>query len=265
MKFLVVAKVKEDAISLCERINGLFKDIGFYTVVGEEIANASFPLDCEGALIFTDDLPIEMVYDIAGRFLHGLSLFLTRRDKLVIDTTKIHMGYILHMPFNDEELLEAIQIVYFVAKGSFRHVYARMFGRFELLVDGKPVHFSNRKAKELLALCIDHRGGEVSIEEATDKLWEDRAYDQQVKNLYRKAVMSLHATLKEAGAEGLLINGRGYCCVDTKAFSCDYYSFLAGGSDGMKAYVHQRTYLFDYSWAEETRSICEELYMKLEK
>ena len=265
MKFLVVANAKEDAVSLCKRINGLFKDIGLYTLTGEEISKASFPLDCEGALIFTDDLPIETVYNIAGRFLHGMSLFLTRRDKLVIDTTKIHMGYILRMPFNDDELLQAIQIVYFVAKSSFRRVYARMFGRFELLVDGKPVHFSNRKAKELLALCIDHRGGEVSIEEATDKLWEDRAYDQQVKNLYRKAVMSLHATLKGSGAEGVLVNGRGYCRVDTKMFTCDYYSFLAGGSDGMKAYEQMHTYLFDYSWAEETRSICEEIYIKLSK
>lgn len=265
MKFLVAAKAKEDALSICQRINGLFKDIGLHTMIGDEIYTASFPSDCECALIFTDDLPIETVYDIAGRFMHGMSLFLTHSDKLVIDTKKIHMGYILHMPFNNEELLLAIQIVYFVAKSSFRHINARMFGRFELVVDGKTVHFSNRKAKELLALCIDHQGGEVSIEEATDKLWEDRAYDQQVKNLYRKAVMSLHATLKEAGAEGLLINGRGYCCVDTKMFTCDYYSFLAGGSDGMKAYVQNRTYLFDYSWAEEARTNCEELYMKLAK
>ena len=141
----------------------------------------------------------------------------------------------------------------------------RCFGRFELLKDEHPIHFANRKAKELLALCIDHRGGEVSIEEATDKLWENRAYDQQVKNLYRKAVMSLHATLESAGITDLLINGRGYCRVDTTMFSCDYYNFLVGGRDGMKAYDQARTYLFDYSWAEETRDICENIFMNIKK
>ena len=265
MKFLVVAKAKEDALSICQRINGLFKDIGLHTVIGDEIYTASFPSDCKCALIFTDDLPIETVYDIAGRFTNGMSLFLTRSDRLEIDTKKIHMGYILHIPFNDDELLLAIQIVFFVAKSSFRHIYARMFGRFELLVDGNPVHFPNRKAKELLALCIDHQGGEVSIEEATDKLWENREYDQKVKNLYRKAVMTLHSTLQEAGIEGLLVNGRGYCRVDTTMFTCDYYSFLAGGKDGIKEYSQMRTYLFDYSWAEETRGICENIYLRLMK
>ena len=265
MKFLVVAKAEKDALSLCERIKKAYQDIELVPVTGEEITLSSLPLDCDSGFDYTDGFSIETVYGITGLFPRRMVVFMTREDKLLVDTKKIHMGYILRIPFNDEELTLAIQIVYFVSRSSFRHVYAKMFGRFELLVDGNPVHFPNRKSKELLALCIDHRGGEVSIEEATDKLWEDRAYDQQVKNLYRKAVMALHAALEEAGVEGLLINGRGYCRVDTTMFSCDYYSFLVGGDEGIKAYCQVRTYLFDYSWAEETRDICENIYAKLLK
>ncbi len=44
-------------------------------------------------------------------------------------------------------------------------------------MDGNLVKFRNAKAKELLALCVDHRGGEVTMEEAIDKLWEDRDCD----------------------------------------------------------------------------------------
>ncbi len=265
MKFLVVAKAEKDALSLCERVHTIFQDIEPVTVTGEDVNLSALPVDCDAGFVFTDDIDKNIIYGITGLFSGRMVVFLTHDDHLIVDTKKIHMGYILRIPFTDEELQLAIQIVYFVSRSSFRHVYAKMFGRFELLKDEHPIHFANRKAKELLALCIDHRGGEVSIEEATDKLWENRAYDQQVKNLYRKAVMSLHATLESAGITDLLINGRGYCRVDTTMFSCDYYNFLVGGRDGMKAYDQARTYLFDYSWAEETRDICENIFMNIKK
>ena len=265
MKFLVVAKAEKDALSLCERIRAVFQEIDFVIVAGEEVKLASLPTDCDAGFVFTDDIDKNIIYAITGLFPDRMIVFMTHEEHLIIDTKMVHMGYILRIPFTNEELQLAIQIVYFVSRSSFRHVYAKMFGRFELLKDEHPIHFANRKAKELLALCIDHRGGEVSIEEATDKLWENRAYDQQVKNLYRKAVMSLHATLESAGITDLLINGRGYCRVDTTMFSCDYYNFLVGGRDGLKAYDQARTYLFDYSWAEETRDICENIFMNIKK
>jgi hypothetical protein len=45
----------------------------------------------------------------------------------------------------------------------------RTFGRFDVFLDGKLVNFTSAKAKELLALCVDRNGGDVTMEEAIDK------------------------------------------------------------------------------------------------
>ena len=108
------------------------------------------------------------------------------------------------------------------------------------------------KAKELLALCVDHRGGAVTIEEAVDKLWENRAYDDRVKNLYRKAVMQIRQVLAEHGAEALFSGSRGACQIDVRQMDCDYYEFLQGNRDVLRAWQISGSYLEEYSWAEET-------------
>lgn len=125
-----------------------------------------------------------------------------------------------------------------------------MFGRFQFFVSEQLVYFANAKAKELLALCLDHRGGEVSMEEAVDKLWPHRAYDDKVKKLYRKAVTALQATLREAGVEKIFITRRGTCYVHVGNMECDYYSFLENRNQEKSLYAG--SYLFDYEWGEET-------------
>lgn len=125
-----------------------------------------------------------------------------------------------------------------------------MFGRFQFFVSEQLVYFANAKAKELLALCLDHRGGEVSMEEAVDKLWPHRAYDDKVKKLYRKAVTALQATLREAGVEKIFITRRGACYVHVGNMECDYYSFLENRNQEKSLYAG--SYLFDYEWGEET-------------
>ena len=133
------------------------------------------------------------------------------------------------------------------------------FGRFDFFADGERVELSNKKAKELLALCIDKCGGRVSLEEATDKLWYGRPYDKRVKCLYRKAVMELNAFFREKGMGGVFFKGRGYCCINKDAFDCDYYKFLENPKRGKMLYNGE--YMFEYSWAEETLARLENLYL----
>ena len=117
-----------------------------------------------------------------------------------------------------------------------------------MFIDGEAVYFPNAKAKELLALCVDHRGGAVTIEEAVDKLWENRAYDDRVKNLYRKAVMQIRQVLAEHGAEALFSGSRGACQIDVRQMDCDYYEFLQGNRDALRAWQISGSYLEEYSW-----------------
>lgn len=129
-------------------------------------------------------------------------------------------------------------------------VTVRTFGKFDVFIDGHVVNFHSVKAKELFALCIDRRGGSVSIEEATDTLWENRPFDDKVKKLYTKAVMNIRQTFSSFGITDVFCTARGYCNVNMDLIICDYYSFLQNDKNSIRQFDGK--YMSDYSWAEET-------------
>lgn len=129
-------------------------------------------------------------------------------------------------------------------------VYIKTFGRFEVFVGGEVVHFSNKKAKELLALLVDRDGGFVTMEQVIDSLWEDRAYDESTKALYRIALKNLRDTLSRAGCADILIEKRGQRCLDKKKISCDYYDFVENPKEF--SHLFNDEYMIDYPWSEFT-------------
>ena len=122
-------------------------------------------------------------------------VFITGYEQYALEALKIRADYYLTKPYDSRDIREVLERARLLSARQKKRVYVRTFGRFDVFIDGTAVYFPNAKAKELLALCVDHRGGTVSIEEAVDKLWEDREYDSRVKNLYRKAVMQIRQAL----------------------------------------------------------------------
>ena len=53
-----------------------------------------------------------------------------------------------------------------------KRIVIRTFGYFDIFVDGETIPFSCKKAKELLALLVDRRGGFVTTGDAISYLWE---------------------------------------------------------------------------------------------
>lgn len=182
-------------------------------------------------------------------------IFLTGYEQYTLDALKIKADYYLMKPYNDEELLEVMERARLLSKRQKKRVYIRTFGRFDLFIDGKVVQWSNAKAKELLALCVDHRGGIVTLEEAVDKLWEERVYDDRVKNLYRKAVMTLRQVFKKYNVEPIFNSTRGSCNINDQLVDCDYFEWLEkeGAKPSKVGY-----YMPEYPWAEETSAWLEE-------
>lgn len=203
----------------------------------------------------------EIDLDIELKRLHTniVLIYINSARCQVLETMRFQGDYSIMISFNRADVLDIVRKVkHQEEKQKIRVV---MFGRFQFFVSGKLVYFANAKAKELLALCLDHRGGEVSMEEAIDKLWPDRAYDDKVKKLYRKAVTSLQATLREAGVEKIFITRRGACYVQVGDIECDYYHFLEN-QDREKC-LYDGTYLFDYEWGEETLALLERIVTDL--
>lgn len=230
-----------------------------------EVAGAfSNPLQ---ALEYLKENPVEAVFlDIEMPELNGIILaekmrelypdlvviFITGYEQYTLDALKVKADYYMTKPYDSRDIKEVLERAKLLSARQRKRVYIRTFGRFDLFIDGKAVYFSNTKAKELLALCVDHRGGAVTIEEAADKLWEDRIYDSRVKNLYRKAVMQIRQLLSEYGEEDIFSGNRGSCQIDVQKVDCDYYELLKGNPEAVRAWEITGNYLQEYSWAEET-------------
>ncbi|MBQ9086213.1 MAG: response regulator [Clostridia bacterium] len=135
------------------------------------------------------------------------------------------------------------------------------FGNFEVLIDGVPVKFERKQAKEILAYLIDKRGTSVTYAELASVLWEDGAYDRtQQKNL-QVYVASLVKTLNTLGAKKVIRKNRTSIMVDTSQVDCDFYRFLEGDVRVINSFTGQ--YMSSYSWAEFTTGYLDAQIQKL--
>ena len=234
-------------------------------IPGAEIAGAfTSPLE---ALEYLRENSVEAAFlDIEMPEMNGITLaekmreispdlvviFVTGYERYTLEALRVKADYYLTKPCTGPEIRAAVERARLLAVRQKKRVYVRTFGRFDVYIDGQAVCFAGAKAKELLALCVDHRGGTVTIEEAADKLWEDRVYDSRVKNLYRKAVMQIRQLLAEHGAEEIFTGERGSCRIDVGKIDCDYYDLLQGKAEAVREWRLTGNYLQEYSWAEET-------------
>lgn len=175
-------------------------------------------------------------------------IFVTGYEEYALEAFQVDALSYLLKPCNLSELEHAVEKACKFLPPTQR-VQIQTFGRFQLMIDGEAYHFSNGKAKELLALAIDKKGGIVTMEQAVDLLWEDHPYDEAVKQLYRKAVICLNQLCKDKGLD-FFVSNRGSCHILPSRLECDYYKLLEGSPDSARIFYGE--YLLDYSWAEET-------------
>lgn len=189
-------------------------------------------------------------------------IFLTAYKKYAFDAYQIHAGAYILKPFNRADIEEAFaHLSRLSGKNIFSRdlprVFIQTFGRFEVFLDGKPVEFKSLKAKELLALLVDRKGGIVTTEEMLTYLWEDRPDTDSSRSLCRKVVQRLHSNLEEQGIGDIIERHTRGRSLRVDRVRCDYYDFLEGKEEGRQAFLRANAYMSNYSWAEETFSrIC---------
>lgn len=160
----------------------------------------------------------------------------------------VRADYYMLKPYKSVDVKDVLERARLLAKRQRKRVQVRTFGRFDVFIDEQVVQFRNAKAKELLALCVDHKGGNIKMEEAIDKLWEDSLVTENVKTRYRKAVAYLNAIFAEYRMPDVFVSSYGTCHINRDKIACDYYEFLA--SNGKPQFFGE--YMYEYSWAEET-------------
>ena len=82
--------------------------------------------------------------------------------------------FYIFKPYSSKDIEDAIYRARLLAVRQRKRIAVRTFGRFDVFAAGRPICFKNAKSKELLALCVDRRGGEVMMDEAIDMLWPER-------------------------------------------------------------------------------------------
>ncbi|MEX1308524.1 MAG: diguanylate cyclase [Eubacteriales bacterium] len=138
-----------------------------------------------------------------------------------------------------------------------KRVFIRTFGYFDVFVNGQAIPFKVVKAKELLALLVDRRGGFLSASDAISFLWEDEPANELTLSRYRKVAMRLKSILADFGIEDIIESINGLRRVIPEKFECDYYAFVS--TDAKNRAHFPGAYLTNYSWGENTLSILEEM------
>lgn len=127
-------------------------------------------------------------------------------------------------------------------------IYIRTFGYFDVFVNGEALLIQNAKAKELLALLVDRRGGYLSPGDIIASLWEDEPVNKVTLGRLRKVVMILRNVLKAHGIEELIDSKKGLRRLNASIANCDLYNYLSGKPE----YTHlfKGSYMLNYSWGE---------------
>ncbi len=129
-------------------------------------------------------------------------------------------------------------------------VSIRAFGHFDVFVDGIPIAFQNSKAKEMLAVLVDRRGGYVTNSEMISYLWEDEPANRVTMARCRQVACRLKRTLEENGIVNIMESTNGKRRIIPEKFKCDYIEYM---NDRVKnKALFTDAYMIDYSWSEYT-------------
>ena len=81
-------------------------------------------------------------------------VFVTAHPKFAVDALKMKADYIVFKPFDRDDIIDVMERAKLFRQRQKKRFYFHTFGLFDMLIDGKPVHFRSGKAKELMALCV---------------------------------------------------------------------------------------------------------------
>ena len=122
------------------------------------------------------------------------------------------------------------------------------FGNFDVFTKDGIIYFGRQKAKELLAYLIHKRGTSCTIKEICAVIFEGSENPSSLERQLQTQISLMMKTLREAGAEDVIIKNRNNISIDVKKVDCDYYRFLENDPAAKNLYMGE--YMTNYEWAE---------------
>ena len=232
--------------------------------IAPEAALYSF-LSAEKALAATAEILPEVAFlDIQMPGINGLGLAKALKDRAptvniifvsaysdyMAQAFTLHASGYITKPVTLQDISRELNDLRYPLARPAKRIRIQTFGNFEVFADGKPIHFSRSRAKEILAYLVDRKGAGVSKKELAGILWSDEAYTRSKQYELQHLVQSLIKSLQAVQAEAILIRQHNSLAVDTSQFDCDYYQFERWDTQAINAYHGE--YMANYSWAEWT-------------
>ena len=179
-------------------------------------------------------------------------VFTTGHEEYMADAIELHVSSYILKPVTGAKVTKALKnLLYPIEKKNYR-IYAKTFGTFDFLVDGKSVYFKRKKAKEVLAYLIDRGGSIVTKKELGAIIFEDLPYNASNQSYLSKILKELQDALEEANVEDILIKRFSEYSIDTSKIYCDSYEYLKGNVNEINNFHGE--YMTQYSWAEYSLS-----------
>lgn len=246
----------------------LLEDFVYQLEAMEEIKEVNGFTDEEDAIEYCSKNKVDVAFlDVQMKGMGGIVLakklkeiqkeiniiFLTGYPEYALDAMKLHAsGYLVKPPVDEEIIAELNNLRRPVEEGTKLRIRILTFGSFDVYVDGKLLDFKRAKSKEVLAYLVNKKGASATRKELAAVLFDGKEYSRSVQQQLQVILSELNNTLQRFDAEGLLVKGNNTYLVDTNQFSCDYYEFLDGDEEAIRAYDDH--YMDDYSWGEETNA-----------
>lgn len=207
-------------------------------------------------LVFLDiDMPKMNGIDLAKEILsinnNCIIIYVSAYEEFIPLAFREKADYFILKPFKKEDIEDSIIRAKLLLKRfeeENKKIKIQTFGFFEIFIDNKPVFFSSKKAKELLALLVDYNGKIVDSQTAFNCIWEDKYYNNVNSSLYRHTLHRLEKTLKEYGLTDLIIRYPRGRAINTEIVDCDYFNLLKSKN----ADSFNGKYMSEYAWGEET-------------
>lgn len=176
-------------------------------------------------------------------------IFVTAYTKYALDAVQLHSSGYLLKPVTSAAIKQELDNLRFPKTYAGDHIFVKTFGEFDITVNGSVVHFRRSKSKEMLAYLVDHNGEGVTRKELAAALFRDDEYSLYTQDYMNKVVSELERSLKEVGAEKILIRRRNFYAVDKTQFSCDLYDYIKGSPPAVNLF--NGDYMIPFEWGAE--------------
>lgn len=178
-------------------------------------------------------------------------IFVTGYSEYMPDAFSLRAsGYILKPATVNAVRTELDNLRYPVEERHSVGIYVHTFGNFDVFVNGKPIKFSRKPSKEILAYLVDRNGASATVAELASVLFGDQPYDRSRQKQMQVYIADMIKSLKSVNAHKIIEKSHNSISIDISKFTCDYYEFMKMTPWAVNQYHGE--YMNNYSWAEFT-------------